>query len=95
MLTPFAVIGQPGSMNHRETESSSTVLDNGRMENRRGVAHARLPEKTVQNCNAAVITGHRVELDKDKARLVGDRGQPSNKGNAILSGWHNVRACLG
>ena len=71
------------------------ALGNDGMENRRGVAHARLPEKSVQNCDATVVTGHRVGLDENDARWVGDRGQPSDEGNAILKGWHNVRACLG
>ena len=75
--------------------SIGVTLDNGRMENRRGVAHARLPGKTVQNCDATVLMGHRAGLNENEARLVGDRGQPSNEGNAILSGWHNMRAHLG
>ena len=64
--------------------SIGVALDNGRTENRRGVAHARLPEKTVQNCDATVVMGHRAGLDKNEARLVGHRGQPSDKRNAIL-----------
>ena len=71
------------------------MLDNGRTENRRGVAHARLPETSVQNCDATVVTGHIVGLDENNARWVGDRGQPSDEGNAVLSGWHNARACSG
>ena len=71
------------------------ALDNSGMENRRGVSHAQLPEKTFQNYNATVITGHRAELNENKAGLVGDRGQPSDKRNAILKGWHNVRAHSG
>ena len=59
------------------------VLDNSRMENRRGVTHARLPEKTVKNCDTTIVTGHRVGLNENEARLVGDRGQPFNEGNAI------------
>jgi len=39
--------------------------------------------------------GHRVGLDKNKARLAGDRGQPFDKGNAILSEWHDMRAFSG
>ena len=62
------------------------ALDNGRTENRRGVTHAWLPEKTFQNYDATIITGHRVGLNENKVRLVDDRGQPSDKGNAIFSG---------
>ena len=65
------------------------------MQNKRGVAHAQLPEKFVQNCDATVVMGHRAGLDKNNARWVGDRGQPSDEGNAVLSGWHNARARLG
>ena len=75
--------------------SIGVMLDNGGTENRRGVAHARPPEKSVQNCDAAVVTGHRAGLNKNDARWVGDRGQPSDEGNAILSGWHDARACSG
>ena len=64
--------------------SIGVMVDNGRMENRRVVAHAQLPEKTIQNCDATIITGHRAGLDKNEARWPGDRGQPSDKGNAIL-----------
>ena len=71
------------------------MLDNGGTENRRGVAHARLPEKSVQNCDATVVTGHIAGLDKNDARWVGDRGQPSDEGNAVLSGWHDARARSG
>ena len=39
--------------------------------------------------------GHRAGLDENEARLVGDKGQPSDEGNAVLSGWHDMRACLG
>ena len=39
--------------------------------------------------------GQRVGLNENEAKLVGDRGQPSDEGNAILLGWHNVRAHLG
>ena len=70
-------------------------LDNGGTENRRGVAHARLPEKSVQNCDATVVTGHIAGLDENDARWVGDRGQPSDERNAILSGWHDTRARSG
>ena len=66
--------------------SIGVALGNGGRENRRGVALARLPEKSVQNCDATVVTGHIVGLDENDARWVGDRGQPSNKGNAVLSG---------
>src|SRR5271154_6072288 len=75
--------------------SIGVTLDNGGAENRRGVAHARLPEKTIQNCDTTIVTGHRAGLNENKARWVGDRGQPSDKGNAILKGWHNIRACSG
>ena len=75
--------------------SIGVALGNGRMENRRGVAHARLPEKSVQNCDATIVTGHIVGLDQNEARWVGDRGQPSDEGNAVLSGWHDTRACSG
>ena len=68
------------------------MLDNGRMENRRGVTHAQLSEKSVQNCNTTIVMGHRAGLDENEARWVGDRGQPSDEGNAILSGWHDARA---
>ena len=71
------------------------MLDNSGTENRRGVAHARLPEKSVQNCDATVVTGHIAGLNKNEARWVGDRGQPSDEGNAVLSGWHDVRAHSG
>jgi len=46
--------------------SIGVMLDNGRTENRRGVAHARLPEKFVQNCDATVVMGHRVGLTRTK-----------------------------
>ena len=39
--------------------------------------------------------GHRVGLNENDARWVGDRGQPSDEGNAILSGWHDMRAHSG
>ena len=65
------------------------------MENRRVVAHAQLPEKTIQNCDTTVVMGHRVGLDENHARWVGDRGQPSDEGNAVLSGWHDARARSG
>ena len=39
--------------------------------------------------------GHRVGLNKNDARWVGDRGQPSDEGNAILKGWHDTRAHSG
>ena len=67
------------------------TLDNSRTENRRGVAHARLLKKIFHNYDATIIMGHRVGLDKNEARLVGDRGQPSDKSNAILKGWHDMR----
>ena len=56
------------------------------MDNRRGVVHARLPEKTIQNCNTTIVMGHRAGLDENDAGLVGDKGQPLDKGNAVLSG---------
>ena len=62
------------------------ALNNGGTENRRGVTHARLPEKTFQNYDTTIITGHRAELDENEAGLVGDKGQPLDKGNAVLSG---------
>ena len=71
------------------------MLDNGGMENRREVTHAQLPEKSVQNCDATIVMGHIAGLNENDARWVGDRGQPSDKGNAILSGWHNARARSG
>ena len=52
-------------------------------------------KKTVQNCDTTVVMGHRVGLDKNEARWVGDRGQPSYEKNAVLSGWHNARARSG
>ena len=39
--------------------------------------------------------GHIVGLDENEARCVGDRGQPSDEGNAVLSGWHDTRAHSG
>ena len=71
------------------------MLDNSGMQNRRGVAHAQLPEKFVQNCDATIVMGHRAGLDKNDARWVGDRGQPSAKGNAVLAGWHAATARFG
>ena len=56
------------------------------MDNRRGVVHARLPEKTFQNYDTTIITGHRAGLDENEAGLVDDKGQPLDKGNAVLSG---------
>ena len=75
--------------------SIGVTLDNSGMENRRGVACARLPEKSVQNCDATVIMGHRAGLDENEARWVGDRRQPSDEGNAVPSGWHDARAHSG
>ena len=75
--------------------SIGVALDNDRMENRRGVAHAQLPEKFVRNCDATIVMGHRAGLDENDTRWVGDRGQPSDEGNAVLSGWHDMRAHLG
>ena len=75
--------------------SIGVTLDNGGTENRRGVAHARLPEKSVQNCDASVVTGHIAGLNENEARWVGDRGQPSDEGNAVHSGWHDARARSG
>ena len=75
--------------------SIGVMLDNSGTENRRGVAHAQLPENTIQNCDATVIMGHRAGLDENEARLVGDRGQPFDEGSAVLSGWHDVRARFG
>ena len=75
--------------------SIGATSDNGRMENSRGVTHARLPEKTFQNYGATIIMGHIVGLDENKARLAGKIGQPFNEGNAILSGWRDTRAHLG
>ena len=49
-------------------------------------------KKTVQNCDTTVVTGHIAGLDENDARWVGDRGQPSDKGNAVLSGWQIGRA---
>ena len=86
-LTPVAVLSSLPSI--------GVMLDNGGTENRRGVAHARLPEKSVQNCDATVVTGHIAGLDKNEARWVGDRGQPSDEQNAVLSGWHDARARSG
>ena len=42
-----------------------------------------------------IIMGHRVRLNENEARLVGNRSQPFDKGNAVLSGWHDVRAHSG
>ena len=48
-----------------------------------------------QDYDATIIMGHIAGLDKNKARLVGNRGQPFDKGNAILKGWHDMRAHSG
>ena len=66
--------------------SIGVMLDNSRTENRRGVTHDRLPEKTIQNCDITVVMGHRVGLNENEARLVGDRGQPSDEGWSSVIG---------
>ena len=75
--------------------SIGVALDSSGTENRRRVAHAQLPEKSVRNCDATIVMGHRAGLNENDARWVGDRGQPSDEGDAILSGWHDARARLG
>ena len=64
--------------------SIGVALDNGGTENRRGVAHAPLPEKTIYNCDTIIITGHRAGLDKNEARWVVQGARKNNIQKNIL-----------